>query len=49
MIDFNFDGNYTRKATRLGVCESLGLDILEVQHTSMHDARIGLAKVFAIF
>jgi len=40
----NFDGNYTQKATRLGVCESLGLEIFEVQHTSTHDAHVGLSK-----
>ncbi|MBA4408685.1 MAG: restriction endonuclease subunit M [Odoribacter sp.] len=40
----NFESNYTRNVTRLGECKSLGLDVFEVQHTSTHDARVGLSK-----
>ena len=43
-VTIGFESNYTRKVTRLGVCESLGLDIFEVQHTSTHDARVALSK-----
>ncbi len=35
---------YTQKVTRLGECESLGLVIYEVKHSSKHDARVGLTK-----
>ena len=35
---------YTQKVTRLGECESLGLVIYEVRHSSKHDARVGLTK-----
>lgn len=40
----NFESNYTRNVIRLGECKSLGLDVFEVQHTSTHDARVGLSK-----
>ncbi len=39
-----FESNYTRNVIRLGECKSLGLDVFEVQHTSTHDARVGLSK-----
>ena len=35
---------YTQKVTRLGECESLGLVVYEVRHSSKHDARVGLTK-----
>lgn len=35
---------YTQQVTRLGECESLGLVVYEVRHSSMHDARVGLTK-----
>ena len=35
---------YTRQVTRLGECESLGLVVYEVRHSSKHDARVGLTK-----
>ena len=35
---------YTKQVTRLGECESLGLVVYEVRHTSKHDARISLTK-----
>ncbi len=40
----NFESNYTRNVIRLGECKSLELDVFEVQHTSTHDARVGLSK-----
>ncbi len=35
---------YTQKVARLGECESLGLVVYEVRHSSKHDARVGLTK-----
>ena len=35
---------YTKQVTRLGECESLGLVVYEVCHSSKHDARVGLTK-----
>ena len=35
---------YTQKVTRLGECDSLGLVVYEVRHSSKHDARVGLTK-----
>lgn len=35
---------YTQKVTRLGGCDSLGLVVYEVRHSSKHDARVGLTK-----
>ncbi len=35
---------YTKQVTRLGECESLGLVVYEVYHSSQHDARVGLTK-----
>ncbi|MCK9625586.1 MAG: Eco57I restriction-modification methylase domain-containing protein [Bacteroidales bacterium] len=40
----DFSDNYTRQATRLGVCPCLELEVIEVIHTSTHDARVGLSK-----
>lgn len=31
-------------ATRLGHCKSLELEVYEVRHTSLHDARVGISK-----
>ncbi|MGM9831355.1 MAG: Eco57I restriction-modification methylase domain-containing protein, partial [Paludibacteraceae bacterium] len=31
-------------ATRLGYCKSLELEVYEVRHTSLHDARVGISK-----
>lgn len=39
-----FSSNYTKQAIRLGTCESLGLEVIELKHTSTHDARVGLSK-----
>ena len=35
---------YTQQVIRLGECESLGLVVYEVRHSSKHDARVGLTK-----
>ena len=35
---------YTQQVTCLGECESLGLVVYEVRHSSKHDARVGLTK-----
>lgn len=35
---------YTQQVTRLGECESFGLVVYEVRHSSKHDARVGLTK-----
>jgi hypothetical protein len=40
----NFESNYTRQVTCLGECNSLGIVVFEVQHTSTHDARVALSK-----
>lgn len=40
----DYSGNYTQRATRLGVCPSLKLDVIEVIHSSTQDARVGLSK-----
>ena len=32
---------YTRQVTRLGNCDSLGLVVYEVRHSSVNDARVG--------
>ncbi len=40
----DYSGNCTKQATRLGICPSLGLDVIEIIHTSTQDARVGLSK-----
>jgi hypothetical protein len=40
----SFEADYTRQVTRLGECNSLGLVVFEVLHTSTHDARVALSK-----
>ncbi len=42
--DMDFSSNYTQQATRLGTCESLGLEVIELTHSSTNDARVGLSK-----
>lgn len=44
VIDNPVQFQYTQQATRLGECESLGLVVYEVRHSSKHDARVGLTK-----
>ncbi|MDR3235936.1 MAG: Eco57I restriction-modification methylase domain-containing protein, partial [Prevotellaceae bacterium] len=36
--------NYIQTATKLGDCKSLELEVFEIQHTSTHDARVGLSR-----
>jgi hypothetical protein len=43
-IDNPINFKYTQQVTRLGECESLGLIVYEVRHSSKHDARVGLTK-----
>ncbi|OYP54134.1 Eco57I restriction-modification methylase domain-containing protein [Segatella bryantii] len=44
VIDNPVQFQYTQQVTRLGECESLGLVVYEVRHSSKHDARVGLTK-----
>jgi len=39
-----YSAKYTQQATRIGVCPSLNLDVIEIIHNSNHDARVGLSK-----
>lgn len=43
-ISINFKANFITKARSLGTCKSIGLEVLEVQHSSLNDARVGLSK-----
>ena len=36
--------NFASKAFRLGECKSLGLEVFEIHHTSVNDARVGISK-----
>ena len=40
----NYKHNFLISATRLGKCKSLELEVYEVKHSSLHDARVGLSK-----
>ncbi|WP_286861637.1 Eco57I restriction-modification methylase domain-containing protein [Proteiniphilum sp. UBA5510] len=42
--NLDFSAKYTQQVTRLGECQSLRLDIIEIIHTSNHDARVSLSK-----
>ena len=44
VVDNPVQFQYTQQVTRLGECESLGLVVYEVRHSSKHDARVGLTK-----
>lgn len=44
VVDNPVQFQYTKQVTRLGECESLGLVVYEVRHSSKHDARVGLTK-----
>lgn len=39
-----YSAKYTQQVTRIGVCPSLNLDVIEIIHNSNHDARVGLSK-----
>ena len=41
-VDNPVQFQYTQQVTRLGECESLGLAVYEVHHSSKHDARVDL-------
>ena len=43
-VDNPVQFQYTQQVTHLGECESLGLVVYEVRHSSKHDARVGLTK-----
>ena len=43
-LDINFKSNFITKAKSLGACKSIELEVLEVQHSSLNDARVGLSK-----
>lgn len=43
-IPFYTKTNFATNATRLGVCDSLDLNVYEVKHNSRNDARVGLSK-----
>ena len=36
--------NFLSEATRLGKCKSLDLEVYEVRHTSLNDARVGISR-----
>lgn len=40
----DYSAKYTQQVTRLGDCQSLKLDVIEIIHASTHDARVGLSK-----
>ncbi len=44
VVDNPVQFQYTQQVTRLGECDSLGLVVYEVRHSSKHDARVGLTK-----
>ena len=43
-VDLSFTSNFTTEVYKLGECPSLELDIFEIHHTSVNDARVGIAK-----
>ena len=43
-VSINFKANFITNARSLGTCKSIGLEVLEVQHSSLNDARVGLSK-----
>lgn len=43
-IELSRNQNFTTKAYRLGKCESLELEVFEIHHSSVSDARVGIAK-----
>ena len=44
ILDINFKSNFITKAKSLGACKSIELEVLEVHHSSLNDARVGLSK-----
>ena len=43
-IELSRNQNFTTKVYRLGKCDSLGLEVFEIHHSSVGDARVGTAK-----
>ncbi len=43
-IDLTGTQNFASKAIRLGECKSLELEVFEIHHSSLNDARVGIAK-----
>ncbi len=39
-----FQQRFVSSVTKLGTCKSLGLDVFEMKHQSLHDARVGISK-----
>ena len=43
-ISLDFSARYLCKVTRIGICRSLELEVFEMSHLSLSDARIGVSK-----
>lgn len=43
-VHFDHKTTYIRQVTRLGRCQSLDLQVYEMRHNSVNDARVGLSK-----
>ena len=43
-IELTGSQNFAKHAYRLGECRSLGLEVFEIHHSSLNDARVGIAK-----
>ena len=43
-LNLNFTPKFTSSVTRLGACKSLGLEVFEIEHSSTHDARVGISR-----
>ena len=43
-IELSGSQNFATHAYRLGECRSLGLEVYEIHHSSLNDARVGIAK-----
>lgn len=43
-VDINFRSNFITEAVSLGSCKSIDLEVYEIHHTSLNDARVGLSK-----
>ena len=43
-IELSGNQNFATRAFRLGECRSLELEVFEIHHSSLNDARVGIAK-----
>ena len=43
-IELTHNQNFTTNVFRLGKCKSLGLEVFEVHHSSVNNARVGISK-----